>query len=409
MDKVMLFYPVPATSQPVSVGDAPVCGQKIANFRFDEETSIDKATELILKINEQYLIPRGKEVYGLIAGGGHSGGSNGSTLKANSIELTSYSSKWPYQTINAVPTSGNRVRVAVLDTGVSNPLGTMQIDTSSAANFLTLDPNTYEPTTNAEDDFIGGHGTGIAALIADENLGVAPGATIIPVKVCNNEGVGGLCDNIALTRGICYANSQSAQVINVSFYSMLDTPMFQQAIREVTAAGSLVVTAAGNTLNYDPPYVNAPVYPASWTEDVQGLVSVGAIDQDLNYADFATANASVELVAPGSDLRVDADHDDPIVESSGIEVYTPTGEPIYVEGASFAAPFVSGTAAAMYAQCSSNTPAITEQILQNTATPWSDQVSEGQPLPSDFSPVGLVNFEAALSASCVAVSEAIQH
>ena len=246
-----------------------------------------------------------------------------------------------------------------------------------------------------------GHGTGVASLIADNTYGVAPGASIVPVKVCTNTGI---CDDVTVTRGICYAQSKGADVINLSLGTLVNSPMVKQAIREVTIRGSLVVAAAGNTNTFIGILKNKPDYPAYWA-NLMGLISVGAIDQHLEYGDFATANRFVELVAPGADELLETGN--PPVNTTGIETFNANGSISNFEGTSFAAPFVAGAAANLYAQCprlkrnNSFGPRWVETTLKNTATPW-EAVSQdpARVFPIDFIRSGIVNIGNSLAVLC---------
>jgi len=102
-----------------------------------------------------------------------------------------------------------------------------------------------------------GHGTlvaGIIAAIAGNDLGgsgVAPQATIMPVRVLDRRGRG---SSATVALGIRWAVRHGADVVNLSLAdlpsSRRGSPLADQdvatAIREAVAAGTLVVAAAGN-------------------------------------------------------------------------------------------------------------------------------------------------------------------
>jgi subtilisin family serine protease len=387
-------YTVRSTTPTVSIGTTPVCGQLIARFVFTGITLKDAIIALNDLTPGGYL-PQGNSLYGISPKG-----LSRLTGKGNLLTPAFTVNQWAYQVANADPNArADKIKVAVLDTGVSN-VGKMVF--RNRANFVTLVANTNEPTTNTIDNFLpDGHGTGVAALIASEDYGVAPGAYIVPVKVCDGEGV---CDDITLSRGICYAQSVGAEVINLSLGTLLNSPMVRQAIREVTSRGSLVVAASGNTNSsqFTGVLQNKPDYPAYWA-NFDGLLSVGAVDQNTQYGDFATANSRVELVAPGADLQLG----NPPADATGIESLSSiAGNRAYFEGTSFAAPFVAGAAANLYAKCSIlkrnniNGPRWIENTLKATATPWSP-VSQDPARPlTNLNPKGLVNITNALAQLC---------
>ena len=98
-----------------------------------------------------------------------------------------------------------------------------------------------------------GHGTHVAGTIAatfNNNIGiagVAPGVSIMPVKVLSRTGAG--IDEPA-ARGIRWAVDHGAWVINLSFGETLrDTEglaLVREAIDYAIALGAVVVVAAGN-------------------------------------------------------------------------------------------------------------------------------------------------------------------
>ena len=104
-----------------------------------------------------------------------------------------------------------------------------------------------------------GHGTHVAGIVAAEpidesggNVGMAPGANLINLKVLGSDGSGKTTDVIA---AIEWANRNryryGIRIINLSlghpvFESYKDDPLCQ-AVEHATAAGLVVVTAAGNS------------------------------------------------------------------------------------------------------------------------------------------------------------------
>jgi Subtilase family len=383
-------YGVAPTTSPVAVGTTPVCGELIAQFVFTGMT----LEEAIIALNDlnnptRPYLPQGNSLYGASPRGKAAiGGKSTSSLISTNLDIQSSlygssltpaftSGQWAYSAINAVPSATAKgIKVAVLDTGVTR-VGSLIL--RNPANFVSLIANSNEPRTtitDVKDDYDDpltpgpdGHGTGIAALIADNTYGVALGATIVPVKVCDDQGV---CDDITVTRGMCYAQSKGADVLNVSLGTLINSPMVRQAIREVNARGSLVVAAAGNTNFFSGKRNNQPDHPAYWA-NLRGLLSVGAIDQGLAYGDFATANRFVELVAPGADSTLG----DLPAQIDGIETYDANGNQAFFEGTSYAAPFVTATAAALYYQCPNLKrnnivgPRWLDDTLKATATPWA--------------------------------------
>ncbi len=94
-----------------------------------------------------------------------------------------------------------------------------------------------------------GHGTHVADIIAGQN-GVAPGASIVAVKVCS--AVSPSCNGVALIKAVEYAVDQDVDVINMSLGSLYGQAFdddLSAAVDGATASGVLTVASAGNSGN----------------------------------------------------------------------------------------------------------------------------------------------------------------
>lgn len=142
-----------------------------------------------------------------------------------------------------------------------------------------------------------GHGTMVAGTIGEATnnrvglTGLAYGATIMPVRVLDAEGLG---DSSTIAEGIRYAVAHGAQVINLSleFYlgvTSSDIPNIFSAVRYAHQKGVLVVAAAGND------GASQIAYPAR----APAVVSVGATTLDRCLAYYSDIGAGLDLVAPG--------------------------------------------------------------------------------------------------------------
>ena len=184
--------------------------------------------------------------------------------------------------------TANGVVVAVIDTGVdaSHPDLSGVVLPGYDANTQTA----MNPSTDSQ-----WHGTfvsGIIAAKADNNQfgrGVAPGALILPVKVCDATGS---CPSDSVARGVLWATANGAKVINMSLGSAYASSAILAAVQDAEARGVVVVAAAGNAGS------SAPQYPASFAN----VLSVGAVDQQGLRASFSSYGSNVDLAAPGVSL-----------------------------------------------------------------------------------------------------------
>ena len=217
-------------------------------------------------------------------------------------------------------TTGDAVKIAVLDTGVAK-VGDLTGAVTGGWNYVSNNSNTADDA---------GHGTTVASIIAargDNGAGMAGSCwscVILPVKVLDRNGNG--YDSV-IAKGIVYAADQGAKIINMS----LGGPDYSKALSDAVAyanrKGVLVVAAAGNAGNTSSR--NTKMYPAALTD----VVAVGATAKGSDArASFSSYNKSgdswVDMAAPGVITGMDR-----------YGVYHTDQE-----GTSFAAPMVAGAA-----------------------------------------------------------------
>ncbi|MBT2756780.1 peptidase S8 [Mesobacillus foraminis] len=234
-----------------------------------------------------------------------------------------------------VTQSDRSVKIAIVDTGV-------QLNHPDLANKL-LAGYDFVNQDNVPDDG-NGHGThvaGIAAAVTNNSrgiAGVAPLASIMPVRVLDNSGSGTL-SNIA--NGIIFAANQGAHVINLSLGSTQGAITLQNAIDYAWNKGAVLVAAAGNS------GVNTPNYPAYYNN----VIAVASTDPDDRKSPFSNYGRWVEVAAPGTDI---------------LSTYTGSYY-AYLSGTSMASPHVAGLAALLADQGKTNTQI--RNVIQNTSDP----------------------------------------
>ncbi|MFG1608382.1 type VII secretion-associated serine protease mycosin [Actinoplanes sp. NPDC049265] len=251
---------------------------------------------------------------------------------------------WPFST-------GAGVTVAVVDSGVDT--GHPQLRSRGAV----LRGQDFDLAGDLPGTFdCDSHGTAVASIVAARPAagvgfaGLAPGATILPVRVSDrgltDEGAVRMIDPNVLARGIWYAADHGATVMNLSLAGAGDNPRIRDAIRHAVARDVLVVAAAGNGQQGLTPEVS---YPAAYP----GVLGVGAVDENGQRLPGSQIGPQVDLVAPGG----------------AVIAATRAGGHQYLQGTSFAAPFVTATAALVRSAWPELTaPQVAARILA-TATP----------------------------------------
>jgi len=218
-----------------------------------------------------------------------------------------------------------------------------------------------------------GHGTLVAGIVVaavDNGVGVAsvaPGVTVLPVRVLDEDGTGS-SDDVA--DGIRWATEQGVDIVNLSLAqeadgllgNLLRDPAVDDAIGDAAAAGALVVVAAGN----DPDGgANRTAYDAT----KPGVLVVGATTKGDRLAAYSNHGEGLDLVAPGGGSATDPS-DDACARSNGIVStwWNPETEGSAYGagcGTSMSVGFVSGVGAMLMARGFSNVEAAA-RILQTT-------------------------------------------
>ncbi|MBI4728864.1 MAG: S8 family serine peptidase [Acidobacteria bacterium] len=283
--------------------------------------------------------------------------------------------------------TGAGVVVAVVDTGVDYTHEDLSANIWSnpgevPGNGIDDDGNGYVDDVRGW-DFVGsssssspedndpidvlGHGTHVAGIVAAQDnsvgvVGVAPRATIMPVRVLDDFGSG---FDSTIAKGIRYAAANGADVINLSLGGYERSSTMREAVSYAESLGVAVVAAAGNEFFY-----SIPSYPAGFPE----VISVAASRRARPAEKTWWSNwGNVDFLAPGE------------------EVLSTTPDDNYqrFSGTSMASPHVAGALALIKQVHPGFTPAQLEQALAATA----DDVSF--PGKDDVAGSGFPNVEAA--------------
>jgi subtilisin family serine protease len=281
---------------------------------------------------------------------------------------------------------GGGVYVAVLDSGLLSSWRTYFASGTIAeewgASFgggggevgtVSTQPNKWEQDQNS-------HGTHVTSTILGYSLGgtpvngVAPKATVIPVKVLNQNGSGW---SSVIARGIVYVTDlkrsgelgSSPLVVNMSLGGSVLDAVEKAAIDYAVANGVLVVASAGNegTAGMGYPGAYAPVISVAasgWIHEWKAAnwwrttdVAEPTKASDFYITDFssrALSGQDLDVAAPGSWVV------GPYQTNGQLSYY-------YLGGTSMAAPHVSGIVALMAQRDPGLTQAQAESALEAAA------------------------------------------
>lgn len=183
-------------------------------------------------------------------------------------------------------TQGERVRVAVIDTGIAFDHPDLKNNIKGGINIL----KPYLPPYDHN-----GHGTHVSGTIGAVNnqlgvVGVAPKVNLFAVKAFNKDGTAKLSDII---KAIDWCIEHRMNIINMSFGFNEPNNSFKEAIIKAQQAGILMIAASGNKGTR-----GRLEYPAQFDE----VVAVSSINEKNEISDFSTIGPNVDLTAPGEKI-----------------------------------------------------------------------------------------------------------
>jgi subtilisin family serine protease len=217
------------------------------------------------------------------------------------------------------------------------------------------------------------HGTHVAGTIgaaSNNSLGVTGinwQSKILPVRVLGKCGgsTSDIADGIRWAAGLSVSgvpnNTNPAKVLSLSLGgSGSCSATMQNAIDAITAAGTVMVVAAGNN-NTDA----SGFQPAN----CNSVITVAATDRNGNRASYSNYGATVEISAPGGDTS--SANSNGVLSTLNTGTQGPVADTyVYYQGTSMATPHVSGVVSLMYSYRPSLTPTQIRQILLSSVTPF---------------------------------------
>jgi len=321
-----------------------------------------------------------------------------------------YAYQWHYPAIN-LPLAWNTedgttndVVVAVLDTGViEHP--DLKPSLLPGYDFVDGDDDPNDP--GGAGAFHGTHVAGTVAAATDNAAGVAGvswGASVLPVRVLDGDGVGttlSILDGIAWAAGLptsdagVATNPNPADVINLSLGGTLlgGCPVaFDAFFADVVELGIAIVAAAGNA------NVNAAdTFPAHCSN----VVAVGATGPEGTRAPYSNFGTTIDVMAPGGDISrtltrgIQAFPAGVLSTTGAVEGGSLVATYAFYQGTSMAAPHAAGVMALMLSADPTLTPAQLVSRLGATAVPLSASAC-GRPSGAECG-AGLIDAAAVLA------------
>lgn len=270
--------------------------------------------------------------------------------------------------------TGENVTIGIFDTGIN-------LDHPELENVEIIYKHNYiEDSDNVSDEI--GHGAHVAGTIvaATNNgggiSGIAPNVNLAVFKVINEEGE--LRD---LSEAIEDANGMDIDIYNLSLGGdTLFWPMGRTRLRRAYEQGTVIVAAAGNDNSSNVPE------PASY----EFTISVGAVKEDNERAEFSNYGEDLDIMAPGQFILSTYITDPPSGSSGPTYTDPPYG---YLSGTSMATPHVTGVVALLLGKEPNLSPGEVQSIIENTSENLGDPYYYGAGLVNAKGALGLLKDE----------------
>jgi subtilisin family serine protease len=184
----------------------------------------------------------------------------------------------------------------------------------------------------------GTHCAGIAAARTNNSIGIASSGnscTFIAVKCTNDNTLNPSAMNSPY-EGVTYAIAARAQVISMSWGTMVPTQLSYEIIARARSLGIILVAAAGNRNDAVPSYPAAygsagtftpnPLFPGIQHPMTSLVIAVASSDQNDERSSFSCFGSWIDIMAPGS----------------SIYSTVPNNDYAFKDGTSMACPLVAG-------------------------------------------------------------------
>ena len=284
----------------------------------------------------------------------------------------------------------------VTNATVANDGNGRDADPSDPGDWVTSSEAGQAPFTGCSASSSSWHGTATSSLIgaatddANGMAGAAPGVRVLPVRVLgkcfgtDDDIIAGMRWSAGLPVDGVPLNPNPAKVLNLSLGGGGGCgAAYQAAVDEVTAAGVLVVAAAGNSVGGS---VNVPA-------NCRGVVGVVALRHVGSKVGFSDMGPEISIAAPGGNcINVTPGTPClyPILAASNSGARGPVAS-IWTDsyditvGTSFSSPLVAAVAGLMVSQRPGITPAQMTAAMKSTARPFPTTGADNG--PDDPTPV----------------------
>lgn len=234
----------------------------------------------------------------------------------------------------------DKINVAIMDSGIDV---SQDVNVVERVNLVDDEKNIapfYEDITS--------HGTSVAGIIAD----IAPNADLYSVRILDSKNTASL-DRVI--EGIYWCIDHNIDIINMSFGTKVYSTALEEALKDASDAGILLLAAVGNAGNS-----SSVEYPAAFDD----VIAVGSIDKNAKLTKDSATGDEVELVAPGSQVLTDGAF----------------GGTLVAGGTSLAVAHVTGAAAAIWQKDAKKDSQFVRDILSDCAKNLGDKMEYGNGL-----------------------------
>lgn len=211
------------------------------------------------------------------------GGGGGATTETTPVGITRVG--------GGLATFTGTGRAFVIDSGVDLTHPDLVVSTTLSRNFVSRE-------TSPND--LNGHGSHVAGTIAAKKgnslgvVGVAPGATVVAVRVLDRRGSGAYSDVIA---GVDYVASvgRAGDVANMSLGGPVSTDLDTAVINASNSSGVIFALAAGNETddanNHSPARADGP--------NIYTVAAVNSSDAFASFSNYSVIGDPVDFAEPG--------------------------------------------------------------------------------------------------------------